>query len=60
MRSGLVPKCYSDVGGWTECDWRWNLSGGGGFANSFDQLTECIQRQSMASSEARHIFGIKW
>ena len=53
MRSGLVPKCYSDVGGWTECDGA-GIAGGGGFVNSNDQLTECIQNRSMAATEARH------
>ena len=53
MRSGLVPKCYSDVGGWTECDGA-GIAGGGGFVSSNDQLTECIQNRSMAATEARH------
>ena len=41
MRSGLVPKCYSDLGGWVECD-ATGIAGGGGFVSSNDQLTECI------------------
>ena len=53
MRSGLVPKCYSDVGGWTECDAEL-IRGGGGFVSSNDQLTECINNRSMAATEARH------
>lgn len=53
MRSGLVPKCYSDVGGWTECDGA-GIAGGGGFVSSNDQLTQCIQSRSMAATEARH------
>ena len=53
MRSGLVPKCYSDVDGWTECDGA-EIAGGGGFVSSNDQLTECIQNRSMAATEARH------
>ena len=31
MRSGLVPKCYSDATGWYTCDWA-SFSAGGGFA----------------------------
>ena len=53
MRSGLVPKCYSDEGGWTACDGT-GITGGGGFVSSNDQLTECIQNRSMAATEARH------
>ena len=53
MRSGLVPKCYSDLGGWVECD-ATGIAGGGGFVSSNDQLTECINNRSMAATEARH------
>ena len=53
MRSGLVPKCYSDLGGWVECD-ATSIAGGGGFVSSNDQLTECINNRSMAATEARH------
>ncbi|MFL2732458.1 MAG: serine hydrolase domain-containing protein [Gammaproteobacteria bacterium] len=53
MRSGLVPKCYSDQGGWVECD-AIGIAGGGGFVSSNDQLTECINNRSMAATEARH------
>ena len=53
MRSGLVPKCYNDLNGWTECDAA-GISGGGGFVSSNDQLTECIQNRSMAATETTH------
>ncbi len=53
MRSGLVPKCYSDLGGWVECD-ATGIQGGGGFVSSNDQLTECINNRSMATTDARH------
>jgi len=53
MRSGLVPKCYSDLGGWVECDAA-SILGGGGFVSSNDQLTECINNRTMAATETRH------
>ena len=51
MRSGLVPKCYTDEGGWADCD---TAVGGGGFVGSNDQLSECINNRSMAETETTH------
>ncbi len=53
MRSGLVPKCYSDLGGWVECD-ATTISGGGGFVSSNDQLNECINNRTMAATGQTH------
>ena len=53
MRSGLVPKCYSDSGGWVECDAE-GIQGGGGYVSSDNQLSECINNRNMAATEARH------
>ncbi len=53
MRSGLVPKCYSDAQGWYNCD-NAGIVGGGGFVSSEDQLSECINNRTMAATEARH------
>ena len=53
MRSGLVPKCYSDLSGWFECDAA-GILGGGGFVSSEDQLSECINNRTMAATETRH------
>ena len=53
MRSGLVPKCYSDSGGWVECDAA-GMLGGGGYVSSDDQLSECINNRRMAETEQTH------
>ena len=53
MRSGLVPKCYSDSGGWVECDAA-GIQGGGGYVSSDNQLSECINNRNMAATEVRH------
>ena len=57
MRSGLIPKCYSDLRWVVECDATGMRLGGGGFVSSNDQLTECINNRSMAATEAL-ILGI--
>ena len=51
MRSGLVPKCFTDQGVWAECN---TAVGGGGFVGSNDQLSECINNRSMAETETTH------
>ena len=52
MRSGLVPKCYSDASGWNICSAA-EFGSGGGFVTADDQLTECINRQ-MAQTGITH------
>ena len=51
MRSGLVPKCFTDQGVWAECN---TAVGGGGLVGSNDQLSECINNRSMAETETTH------
>ena len=53
MRSGLVPKCYSDATDWVECDGS-GMAGGGGYVSADDQLTECINNRNKAAVGQTH------
>ena len=56
MRSGLIPKCYTDASGWNICSAA-EVGSGGGFVTADDQLTECINRQ-MAQTGITHAWYV--